>query len=147
MTAELLIQMLELEPHPEGGFYKRTFIDEQQRFSSILFLLIENNFSAFHKIKSNEQWNWYLGDAIHIHEIDNNGKYHETKLSETHFQFQHIVKGNTWFASECVGNLGYALCGCTVIPAFHFKDFELSNATKLIHQFPEQTEIIKRLTR
>ena len=44
MTAELLIQMLELEPHPEGGFYKRTFIDEQQRFSSILFLLIENNF-------------------------------------------------------------------------------------------------------
>lgn len=147
MTAETIIQKLDLAPHPEGGFYKRTFVSETNSFSSILFLLVNGNFSAFHQIKSDEQWNWYYGDAIVIHEIDMNGNYYQTVLSEEKVNFQYVVKGGNWFASECIGEHGYALCGCTVIPAFRFEDFILGERDKLIEQFPQHTELIKRMTR
>ena len=87
MKIEEIIQKFELEPHPEGGFYKRTFLSDDESFSSILFLLLKDNFSAFHKIKSDEQWNWYGGDAIVIHEIDTNGNYNKTILSDEKLNF------------------------------------------------------------
>lgn len=149
ISARELIQKFELEPHPEGGFYKRTFLSDNPSFSSILFLLVKNNFSAFHKIKSDEQWNWYYGDNIIIHEIDKDGIYHQTKLSDQQksFHFQHVVKGGNWFASECIGEDGFALCGCTVIPAFNFDDFEMGKQTELLQLFPQHRDIIERLTR
>lgn len=147
MTAETIIQKMGLAPHPEGGFYKRTFVSETNSFSSILFLLVNGNFSAFHQIKSDEQWNWYYGDEIIIHEIDTDGKYHKTILSDKKVNFQYVVKGGNWFASECNGTQGFALCGCTVIPAFRFEDFILGDRHKLITQFPQHKEIINRLTR
>ena len=81
LNVQDFIEQYQLEKHPEGGFYKRTFLHSDNLFSSILFLVTKNNFSAFHKIKSDEQWNWYFGDAIIIHEIDLEGKYHQTILS------------------------------------------------------------------
>ena len=147
MTDETIIQKLELEPHPEGGFYKRTFLSKDESFSSILFLLVKDNFSAFHQIKSDEQWNWYFGDEIIIHEIDIGGNYHQTILSDKNINFQYVVKAGNWFASECIGTHGFALCGCTVIPAFRFEDFILGNRSKLNEQFPKHREIINRLTR
>lgn len=147
MTAETIIQKLDLAPHPEGGFYKRTFVSETNSFSSILFLLVNGNFSAFHQIKSDEQWNWYYGDEIIIHVIDKDGTYHQTVLSDENINFQYVVKGGSWFASECIGKHGFALCGCTVIPAFRFEDFILGERDKLIEQFPQHTELIKRMTR
>ncbi|HMV14977.1 MAG TPA: cupin domain-containing protein [Chitinophagales bacterium] len=149
ISAKELIQRFGLEPHPEGGYYKRTHFDEHGSFSSIIFLLVKNNFSAFHRIQSDEQWNWYYGDAIIIHEIEKNGDYHQHKLSN-HLQqahFQHIVRKGNWFASECIGEYGFALCGCTVIPAFSFEKFELAKCNELVANFPRHHEIIKRLTR
>lgn len=149
MTAAEIIQRFELEAHPEGGFYKRTFAADNLSYSSILFLLEEGNFSAFHRLTADEQWNWYYGDAIVIHEIDNDGNYHKTMLSnqESNFQFQYIVKAGHWFASECVGENGFALCGCTVIPAFSFEHFTLGNRSHLIEQFPQHESLIERLTK
>lgn len=144
-----IIQKFELEAHPEGGFYKRTYASKNNSFSSILFLLVKDNFSAFHKIKSDEQWNWFYGDDVVIHEIDTKGNYQKTVLSNkiNQLSFQYVVKGGHWFASECIGEHGFALCGCTVVPAFHFDDFEMGNYDELVKQFPEHNEIIKRLTR
>ncbi|HNE50588.1 MAG TPA: cupin domain-containing protein [Chitinophagales bacterium] len=149
MTAENIIAQLDLKPHPEGGFYKRTYTDAQQRFSSILFLLLKNNFAAFHRISSEEQWNWYWGDDILIHEIDKDGNYQQTMLSgnTAALQLQYVVKVGHWFASECIGNNGFALCGCTVIPAFRFEDFELADRKKLADLFPQHQQLINALTR
>lgn len=146
---EELIQQLELEPHPEGGFYKRSYTAENNTFSSILFLLLKDNFSAFHRIRSDEQWNWYSGDAIVIHEIDPQGNYFQIHLSGESGKenFQYVVKGGHWFASECSGENGFALCGCTVIPAFRFSEFELGKRADLILQFPQHTSIIQQLSR
>ena len=146
---EELIQRLELEPHPEGGFYKRTYTAENNAFSSILFLLVKGNFSAFHRIRSDEQWNWYSGDDIVIHEIDPEGNYVLTRLSgqKEKENFQYVVKGGHWFASECSGMKGFALCGCTVIPAFRFSDFELGKREGLMLQFPQHVSLIQQLSR
>jgi predicted cupin superfamily sugar epimerase len=144
-----LIDKYELEKHPEGGFYKRTFLHSDNLFSSILFLLTKDNFSAFHKIKSDEQWNWYYGDDIIIHEIDVEGNYHQTILSnkKEHLNFQYVVKANHWFASECVGKEGFAFCGCTVVPAFSFEEFELGKRHKLNQQFLKHQALINKFTR
>lgn len=147
MNPEEIIHKLKLEPHPEGGFYQRTFLADDETFSSIYFLLVKDNFSAFHSIQSDEQWNWYLGDEIIIHEIDVDGNYTQTRLSDTLLNFQYIVKTGHWFASECKGEQGFALCGCTVIPAFKFENFELAERKKLIELYPEHRSIIEQLTR
>lgn len=147
ITADTLIQKFDLEIHPEGGYYKRTYLEENSHFSSIVFLITKDNFSAFHRIQSDEQWNWYYGDAIIIHEIDQAGNYTKTILSDTQLTFQYVVKKGNWFASECIGNIGFAFCGCTVIPAFNFDTFELAKRADLIKEFPQHTAIITRLTR
>ena len=149
LTAQHFIDKHNLEQHPEGGFYKRTFIHDNDLFSSILFLLVKDNFSAFHKIRSDEQWNWFYGDDIIIHEIDLQGNYHQTVLSnqEEKINFQYIVKSNHWFASECAGPKGFAFCGCTVVPAFNFDNFELAKQSTLTDKFPQHSELINKLTR
>jgi predicted cupin superfamily sugar epimerase len=146
---EALINRLALEPHPEGGFYRRTFFSESPSFSSILFLLVTHRFSAFHKIGSDEQWNWYQGDDIILHEINPSGKYATITLSgkKGNENFQHIVKAGNWFASECSGEHGYALCGCTVVPAFSFDNFKMADRNELTRQFPRLAAVITRLTR
>jgi hypothetical protein len=149
MYADYFIQRFHLVPHPEGGYYSRTHMHEDGSFSSILFLLTRGNFSAFHRIRADEQWNWYYGDDIIIHEIDLNGNYQPVILSNNTGteNFQYVVKGGHWFASECVGKNGFAFCGCTVIPAFRFEDFELGNREELIRQFPQHQPMITKLTR
>lgn len=149
LNAQDIIGRYELEKHPEGGFYKRTYLHTKNKFSSILFLLTAANFSAFHKIQSDEQWNWYYGDEIIIHEIDLAGKYHQTILSnkKANLNFQYVVKANHWFASECIGEHGFAYCGCTVVPAFSFDNFELAQRNELSKQFPEHRNLIHKFTR
>lgn len=144
-----LIKQLELEPHPEGGYYKRTAFSETPSYSSILFMLVKNNFSAFHRLEADEQWNWYAGDDIIIHEIDTKGKYTKTVLSgkPESLKLQYIVKPGHWFASECSGESGFALCGCTVIPAFTFEKFELAERNKLLSLYPQHASLITSLTR
>ncbi len=148
-TDQRLIQKFKLQPHPEGGYYRRTYTSSDQRFSSILFLLTKNNFSAFHKIDSDEQWNWYSGDAIHIHEIDTEGNYTLTQLTNEigNENFQYVVKSGNWFAAESVGHEGFSLCGCTVIPAFDFSNFELAAYNILLQKYPQHDVILRRFTR
>ncbi|MCB0508527.1 MAG: cupin domain-containing protein [Bacteroidetes bacterium] len=147
ISADSIIEHFDLEPHPEGGFYKRTFLANDNAFSSIVFLLTKGNFSAFHQLNSDEQWNWYLGDTIIIHEIFPDGTYKKTELGKQVLNFQYIVQAGNWFASECVENHGFAFCGCTVIPAFSFDNFILADRKNLTTQFPEHQEIIERFTR
>lgn len=149
MTANEIVHKFDLKPHPEGGFYKRTFVAEDNSYSSILFLMESENFSTFHRIASSEQWNWYYGDTIVIHEIDTDGNYIQTKLSnnKSNFQFQYTVNAGNWFAAECIGNNGFAFCGCTVVPAFSFEKFELGDRQHLCQQFNAHKNIIERLTR
>lgn len=160
-----LISEYNLQPHPEGGYYRQTYqsalrIPEDslpekfggERFIStaIYFLLPSTHFSAFHRIKSDELWHFYSGDAIRIHVIDPDGNYTVLKLGMDHANgeyFQHVVLADSWFAAETTATTGYGFVGCTVSPGFDFQDFEMARKELLVELFPQHEQIITRLCR
>ena len=157
------VNHLDLLPHPEGGFFKEVYRSEttvsadimeagmkgdRSLATGIYFLITAGNFSAFHRIKSDEMWHFYYGDPLIVHVIELDGSY--TKLSigldlEKGQIPQAVVPAGAWFASESLG--AYSLVGCTVSPGFDFKDFELAKKEKLTHEFPQHKELISRLCR
>lgn len=164
-TGKQFIDYYQLLPHPEGGYYKETYRSAEsivqsalpERFSSernfstaIYFLLEENNFSAFHKIKSDECWHFYGGDCLLLHIIDESGNLETIKLGSNILNgetFQFVVPANCWFASEPAPNSKFSFVGCTVSPGFDFADFKLANANELSAIYPRHEALIRRLTR
>lgn len=164
-TINIIIQKLELLPHPEGGYYKQTYkssgeiqldslgdeYPSKRSYSTcIYFLLTSDNFSAFHRIKQDEIWHFYDGSPILLHIIVESGT-HTTHLIGRDIQNgevpQFVVPGGVWFAAEVIDNNSYSLVGCTVAPGFDFEDFELKSKNELISIFPENERIISKLSR
>src|ERR1700683_3650224 len=159
------IRKLGLEPHPEGGYYRQTyradlvleglphqFSGSRAAATPICFLLDGENFSAFHRLQSDELWHFYLGASLIVHVIDPEGSYSRIHLgadSEATEVLQAVVKAGCWFASEVGSKDGnaFGLVGCTVAPGFDFEDFELANYEKLVQRYPQHREIIAKLTR
>lgn len=134
-TVEHLVRTYELLPHPEGGFYKETYRSEYS--TAIYYLLPNGHHSALHRIKSDEMWHFYGGDPIVIVELDN-GVVKETLLNAQNVQ--HLVPANTWFGAYIPNDSKYAFTGCTVAPAFQFKDFELASKQVFLKEFPQFPE-------
>lgn len=165
MTVDLLVKELNLIPHPEGGYYKETYRSSLKISSSCLpesfsgdrniatgiyFLIEKGNFSALHKIKSDETWHFYFGEALDVIEINEEGVLKITSIGSNIPQgeiFQYTVKANTWFGSRVKENGNMSLVGCTVYPGFDFNDFELAKRQELIQLFPHHSKIITELTR
>jgi len=160
-----LIQQYNLQPHPEGGWYSQTYkSDEQitaeslpQRFggtrafsTAIYFLLEQGNFSAFHRIKSDECWHFYAGDPLDIYIIHQSGELERIFLGndfECGQTFQYVVPAKCWFASRPAACSSYCFVGCTVSPGFEFDDLELADANSLSNVYPQHKAIIKELCR
>ncbi len=165
MTVETLVKELDLLPHPEGGYYKETyrsegkiaqsclspdFTGERNMATGIYFLIEKGNFSALHKIKSDETWHFYYGDALEVIEISEQGILTITQIGSHLLKgetFQYTVKANTWFGSRVSCNGNFSLVGCTVYPGFDFNDFELVKRDDLIKLFPHHSQLISELTR
>ena len=165
MTVETLVKELDLLPHPEGGYYKETYRSEgkitqsclsldfkgdRNMATGIYFLIEKGNFSALHKIKSDETWHFYYGDALEVIEINEQGNLTITQIGSNILKgetFQYTVKADTWFGSRVSDNGNFSLVGCTVYPGFDFNDFELANREVLIKLFPNHKNIITELTR
>jgi uncharacterized protein len=142
------IETLQLAKHPEGGYYRETYRSERQTegraySTAIYFLLPANEFSALHRLKSNEVWHFYAGNELTIHLIDSEGTYATKRIGVD--SFQAVVPAGYWFGATV--EQGYALVGCTVSPGFEFCDFELASRAALLRQFPRHRNIIERLTR
>jgi predicted cupin superfamily sugar epimerase len=163
--AKTCIQTLQLQPHPEGGFYKETYRSEllvevagsaagallrRSVSTAIYFLLEQGNFSAFHKIGADEMWHFYAGQALEVLELFEGGELRCTRLGPDFSQAelpQHVVRANTWFASRVAAGGAYALVGCTVAPGFDFADFCLADRATLQAGFPLHSAVIASLTR
>lgn len=164
--AEYYVKSLNLEIHPEGGAFREIYrsgasISEsslpsefesgERNFSTaIYFLLKADEFSAFHRIRSDEVWHFYYGDPLEIIEINEEGVLKKTILGRSLEEgelFCHVVPANTWFASRVITGGEFALVGCTVSPGFDFRDFEMAERQKLIMEFPQHASIITELTR
>jgi predicted cupin superfamily sugar epimerase len=158
------IQKLNLQKHPEGGYYRETYRSKEiltaeclpkryERFhtfyTSIYFLLTGKDISAFHRIKSDEIWHFYYGSSITLYRIDPDGMLFKTKIGddlENGELFQTYIKAGHWFAAKVNEPSSFTLLGCTVSPGFDFEDFELGIRKELIKAYPRHREIIEQLT-
>jgi predicted cupin superfamily sugar epimerase len=163
-NAKYWIEKLQMEPHPEGGYFRQTYradlILPQQSLpgfagaraasTAIYFLLEDRNFSAFHRLKSDEVWHFYAGAALDVHVLDAEGKHAVISLGtdlEAAQLPQAVVRAGCWFGSHVQHWTGWALVGCTVAPGFDFADFELGKREELEKDFPQHREIVRKLTR
>lgn len=162
-----LIDRLGLIPHPEGGWYRQNYasvgsIPESQLpdyegprhcATSIYFLLDRTNFSAFHRLKSEELWFHHAGDPLDIHVIHPDRRLETMRIgpigadSSGNFEPQALVPGNTWFASAVSEGGSWSLVGCVVTPGFDVRDFELANRHQLVLEYPEYRGMIESFTR
>ena len=118
--------------------------------TAIYFLLEGENFSAFHRLRSDEVWHFYAGSPLIVHVIDPAGTYSTILLGndpEAGQAVQAVVTAGCWFASHVKDWKGWALVGCTVAPGFEFEDFEMAKRDELEAKYPQHREIVRRLTR
>lgn len=149
-TAQDWIQELELDRHPEGGWFRRTFRSElktsagRPAMTSIYYLLEGCDFSALHRLKSDEQWHFYHGSPLTLHIIQADGSVSKCTLS-CKGPFQATIGAGDLFGATVEGD--YALVGCSVAPGFEYSDFELLPRADLLKRYPEHGVLIERLTR
>lgn len=145
-----IVDLLDLAPHPEGGFYRETFRAPGPRAAStaIYFLLPAGTFSAFHRIRSDEVWHHYDGDPLELHVVDG-GRHERVVLGRdlaSGERPQHVVPAGAWQAAIPLGTR-WTLCGCTVAPGFDFAEFELPGRDVLLAQLPGHEALVRRFTR
>lgn len=149
MTAQDWINHLQLQAHPEGGYYRETYrcaetiqaqaSGELRHISTAIYFLLENDQkSHLHRIKSDELWFYHQGAVLELFILT------DTSITTLELgpdislgqQLQATVPAGAWFGSRVKGSQGYVLVSCTVAPGFDFRDFELAKACELLNSYP-----------
>lgn len=127
--ATQLIGALGLQPHPEGGHYAELFRSaqrvqtprgERSALTSIDFLLRRGEFSAWHRVQSDEAWHLLEGGPLSLHVLAPHFGRVETLQLGPGLR-RHVVPAGAWQAAEPAGEFAYV--GATVGPGFEFADF------------------------
>lgn len=162
-TVSDLITLLDLKPHPEGGYYRETYRSERVAgeplralSTAIYYLLVAGTFSELHRLTADEIFHFYLGDTVEMLQLFEDGQTEVVKLGQNLAageQLQVVLPAGVWFGSRLVAGGTYALMGTTVAPGFDFADFERGNRAELLAKYsknaaiPGITEMITELTR
>jgi uncharacterized protein len=144
-----LIQSLDLQAHPEGGFYRETwrsnlilpqstlpdgYTGDRVAGTAILFLLPTGHSSSWHRVKSAELWFHQGGDPLELTiaqsmESESPSIYLGRDFPPGTLRdrtFQAVVPPNWWQKAQPIsGEAGYSLVACVVVPGFDFADFEM----------------------
>lgn len=130
MTADQIIAHLGLAPHPEGGFYRQTWVAENAGRPSgtcIYFLLKAGQASHWHKVDATEIWLYHAGAPLILSlSATDQGPATDLLLTPdlTKGAPQIIVPATHWQAARTTG--AYTLVSCTVSPGFQFAGFTLA---------------------
>ncbi|MEX0365164.1 MAG: cupin domain-containing protein [Ruegeria sp.] len=130
MTADDIIAHLALQPHPEGGHYRQTWVAENEGRASgtcIYFLLKAGEASHWHKVDATEIWLYHAGAPLILSiSATDEGPAQDHVLTPdlTQGAPQIIVPERHWQAARSMGD--YTLVSCTVSPGFQFDGFTLA---------------------
>jgi predicted cupin superfamily sugar epimerase len=158
--AAQLIALLDLQPHPEGGFYKEVFRSpthvapsdgrgSRASLTTIYFLLVEGAVSRWHQVTSDEVWHLYEGGPLELLEMSAAGDAlvrHRLGMIGNDSQAPvHTIPAGSWQAARPLSD--YVLVGCTVGPGFEFADFRLladdvERTTVVRAAWPEVVDLI-----
>jgi hypothetical protein len=133
LTADSIIRMLGLTPHPEGGHYRETFRDpsggsDRAASTAIYFLLARGERSHWHRVDAAEAWHFYAGAALRLKIASEQSAPPVTMILGPDLAAgerpQCVVPAHAWQTAESLGD--WTLVGCTVAPGFEFRGFELA---------------------
>ncbi len=133
VTADEVIRLLDLKPHPEGGHFRETFRDTRQvdgeraASTAIYFLLARGERSHWHRVDAVEVWHWHAGAPLELEIAQNEGRIERVTLGNdlaSGERPQAVVPAHVWQAAQTLGD--WTLVGCTVAPGFDFSGFELA---------------------
>ena len=133
-----LVRTLDLQPHPEGGFFREVYRSAsgvtpgdgrpvRAALTTIYFLLVAGEVSRWHRVRSDEVWHFYEGAPLRLMTLGpdlTDPRVHTIgPVAETGERVS-AVPAEWWQAAETTG--AYSLVGCTVGPGFDFADFALA---------------------
>lgn len=166
ITADQIIALLNLTPHPkEGGYFIETYrspetISEKtlpSRYrgmrpfgTAIYYLLTPEAFSAMHRLNSDEIFHFYLGDPVEMLQLwpDGSGKVLILGCDILNgMQPQVIVPKGVWQGARVLKKGRFALFGTTVSPGFEFADYESGRREDLIKSYSQFRDLITVLTK
>ncbi|MEM7091205.1 MAG: cupin domain-containing protein [Pseudomonadota bacterium] len=132
MTPDDIIESLQLQPHPEGGWYRQTWMAEnagRPTATCIYFLLAKGERSHWHRVDATEIWLWHAGDPLILSiSATDSGPARDHHLGPD-FRTGHpqqIVPENHWQSARSTG--AFSLVSCVVSPGFRFEGFDLAPA-------------------
>ena len=154
-NAEYYIKNLEMIPHVEGGYFKESFLSEdnvrenKKLWSSIYFLLRTGEVSNFHRLKSDELWYYHDGEALTIYMITPEGEFITKQLGTDieNGEYPQVLVPKGYIFGSAMNKEGFSLVGCMVSPAFEYEEFELFEREYLLNLYPKYKDIILKLTR
>jgi predicted cupin superfamily sugar epimerase len=165
LTAEALIAALDLRPLPrEGGYYRETYRSadrlpaaaragryrtDKSAGTAIYYLLTADTCSALHRLPTDEVYHFYLGSPVRLLQLPSGGRGHTVTLGPDILagqSVQAVVSAGVWQGSCLEPGGAFALLGTTMAPGFDFADYEAADQGDLIARYPEQADLIRRLT-
>jgi len=146
-----LIERLNLQPHPEGGFYREVFRSARRvqpydarparnALTVIYFLLVDGGCSRWHRVASDEAWSWVEGDALELLRVDARLTAFTRELLSAPGEgcgAAAVIPAGDWQAARTTG--AYTLVTCTVGPGFDFVDFTM------LSELPDLAAEVSRL--
>ena len=130
-SAAEVVRLLDLAPHPEGGFYRETFrdpaaVDGRAVSTAIYYLLPAGQTSAWHRVDAAEVWHFYAGAPLELSLADASGRIVHRLGADlaSGERPQLVAPAGAWQRARSLG--AWTLVGCTVAPGFEFAGFELA---------------------
>jgi predicted cupin superfamily sugar epimerase len=161
-----IIELLRLEPlAAEGGYYRETYRSEivippgslpgeygggRNASTAIYYLLTPQDFSAMHRVRSDEIFHFYAGDPVEMLLLYPGGNGRVVRVGSdlaAELTPQVIVPAGVWQGARLAPGGRWALLGTTVAPGFEFADYEHADRAQLLARYPEFDELISVLTR
>ena len=127
--AQAIIRKLELQPHPEGGWCRQSWVGPEvggrASGTAILFLLRAGERSHWHRVDADEIWLWHAGAPLVLSlgvDAAQDVVLGPDLLGDE--VVQAVVPAGWWQAARSTGD--WTLVSCTVSPGFRFEGFELA---------------------
>ena len=126
LSSAEVINLLDMQKHPEGGYFKETFRDDAS--TAIYYLLEAGDCSHWHRVHgSAEIWHHYAGGplALTVSPDGHDAEAHRLGKNISSGELpQVVVPAGWWQTAESLGR--WTLVGCTVAPGFDFENFEMA---------------------
>lgn len=164
MSADDVIRLLQLQPHPvEGGFFRETYRSaaalpasalpahgaDRCVSTAIYYLLKPGHVSELHVLPGDEVFHFYLGAPVRMLQLWPDGSGREVVLGPDLGAGevpQLVVPGGVWQGTRLVGDASFALLGCTVAPGFDYADYRSARRAELVARWPGFADRIAELT-